>query len=371
MAPADPPRPRARTVAPLIRPGDRSAAVRDVQQRLILLGFAVAPEERTGIFGPTTEAAVREFQERRGLVVDGIVGSETWRELVEASWRLGDRTLYLKAPPLRGDDVRELQERLGALGFDVGRVDGIFGPRTARAVREFQSNYGLPADAIVGRATLRALAGLPALAGRTPASAVREREQLRGLGPGLTGLRIVVDPGHGGADPGILGPAGTREDAVCLEIARLLEGALSAAGASVFLTREGDRGPSDTERAALANALDADLYVAVHAGGAADPTVRGAATYFFGHERYRSEAGARLAARVQEAVLRLGVADAGVRAKTYAVLRETRMPAVHVEPAHLTNPDEERLLADPAWQARLADAIASGLRAFARSPVAP
>src|SRR5437899_1852251 len=107
-----------------IKLGQRSAAVRDVQRRLLTLGYKIDAVEIDGRFGETTLAAVRDFQERRGLVVDGLVGDETWRELVEASWRLGNRSLYLRAPQLRGDDVRELQERLGALGFDVGRIDG-------------------------------------------------------------------------------------------------------------------------------------------------------------------------------------------------------------------------------------------------------
>ena len=355
----------------LIRPGQRSRGVRDVQQRLLGLGFAIETGERPGVFGTTTEAAVREFQQRRGLVVDGLVGDETWRELVEASWRLGDRTLYLRAPALRGEDVRALQERLGALGFDAGRVDGIFGSRTAAAVREFQSNYGIPADAIVGLATLRGLAGLPGLAGETSVAAVREREALRGFGPGLVGLRIVLDPGHGGEDPGVLGPSGAREDACCLAIATRLEAVLSATGVAVYPTRDAGRGPSESERATLANALGADLFISIHAGSSADDAACGAATYYFGHERFHSEAGARLAECIQAAVVALGVTDARTHAKTYAVLRETRMPAVQVEPGHITNAGDEQALADPAFHRRVAEAIAEGIRAFAREPVSP
>ena len=355
----------------LIKPGQRSSAVRDVQRRLLALDLVVAAAELDGHFGATTAAAVRAFQERRGLVVDGLVGDETWRELVEASWRLGDRTLYLRASPLRGDDVRALQERLGALGFDVGRVDGIFGPRAARAVREFQANYGIPADAIVGRSTLRALEGLPAVSGLTSAAAVREREALRRFGPGIAGLHVVLDPGHGGDDPGFVGPGGTREADVATAVARRLAAALSAAGVIVYPTREPDAAPTDSQRAALANALGADLYVSIHTAGASDASARGAAAYFFGHERFRSEAGARLAECIQEAVVGLGVPDAGVHAKQYAILRETRMPAVQIEPGHLTNHDDEAFLADPATQRRVAESITIGLRAFARTPVAP
>jgi N-acetylmuramoyl-L-alanine amidase len=355
----------------LIKPGQRSGAVRDIQRRLLSLDYSVAPAELDGRFGESTIAAVRAFQERRGLVVDGLVGDETWRELVEASWRLGDRTLYLRAAPLRGDDVRALQERLGALGFDVGRVDGILGPRTARAVREFQANYGIPADAIVGRSTLRALAGLPAVSGVTSAAAVREREELRRFGPGIAGLHVVIDPGHGGEDLGFAGPAGARESDVAMAVGRRLEAVLSSSGVAVYPTRESEASPTESQRASLANALGADLYLAIHTAGSSNPDARGAITYFFGHERFRSEAGARLAECIQSAMVALGLGDAGVHAKQYAVLRETRMPAVQIEPGHLTNPEDEALLADPEYQRRIAEAVAAGLREFARTPVAP
>jgi len=355
----------------LIRPGQRSNAVRDVQRRLIALDYTIVAGELDGRFGDATLAAIRSFQERRGLVVDGLVGDETWRELVEASWRLGDRTLYLRAPPLRGDDVRALQERLGELGFDVGRVDGIFGPRTAGALREFQTNYGIPGDAIVGRSTLRALAGLPALGGVMSAASVREREALRRFGPGIAGLHVVVDPGHGGEDTGFAGPGGARESVVAFAIARRLEAVLSASGVIVYPTREADQSPTDSQRASLANALGADLFLAIHTAGSSDAGSSGAVTYFFGHERFRSEAGARLAECLHASTVSLGFGDAGTHAKQYAVLRETRMPAVQIEPGHLTNAGDETRLRDDAFQRRLAEAIANGLRSFARSPVAP
>src|ERR671935_27116 len=134
----------------VIRPGDVGEPVRDVQHRLIALGHRIDPTELDGSFGPTTQAAIRAFQQQRGLPTDGLVGTATWGELVEAGWRLGDRTLYLRSPYFRGDDVRDLQRRLNALGFDTGREDGIFGERTGTAVVEFQRNMAGGADRVVG-----------------------------------------------------------------------------------------------------------------------------------------------------------------------------------------------------------------------------
>ena len=164
--------------------GDRGAAVRDIQRRLAAIGPGGAPIDEVGVFGSSTRAAVEAFQHHRGLKVDGICGQQTWDTLVEAGFRLGDRFLFRRTPMLRGDDVAELQQRLCRLGFDTGRVDGIFGDSTAQALADFQRNAGLPVDSIVGGDTLRELIRLES---RHEApefvSSVRARAQLRDAAP--------------------------------------------------------------------------------------------------------------------------------------------------------------------------------------------
>lgn len=140
-----------------IRQGDRGPAVEDVQKRLLVLGFDLGPTGIDGVFLGATLAAVRRFQHDLGLDEDGLVGDATWSALVDATFRLGDRLLYLKFPYLHGADVRVLQGALNALGFACGRPDGIFGAFTERAVREFQANVGLPADGIAGADTVHAV----------------------------------------------------------------------------------------------------------------------------------------------------------------------------------------------------------------------
>jgi hypothetical protein len=125
-----------------------------------VLGYDLGPTGVDGVFFGRTRDAVVSFQQQIGLTDDGTVGSETWAALVDATFTLGDRMLYLRSPHFHGRDVRTLQSALDVLGFATGDADGIFGRFTERAVREFQRNCGHPADGIVGPDTVRALNGL-------------------------------------------------------------------------------------------------------------------------------------------------------------------------------------------------------------------
>ena len=142
-----------------IRPGDKGAAVEDVQQRLVTTGF-MQEGAVDGVFGEATRAAVRRFREESGLAPGEEVDERTWSALVDASYHIGDRTLYLRMPYFHGHDVLELQQALGALGFSSGREDGIFGAHTEDGVRKFQRNMGLPSDGIVGAYTYQAIRNL-------------------------------------------------------------------------------------------------------------------------------------------------------------------------------------------------------------------
>lgn len=125
--------------------------------------------------------AVRRFQLIRGLEPTGHCDLETWQALEEAEHHLGDRLLYSTQPLLRGDDVSELQLRLGSLGFDAGRTDGIFGTATEQALGEFQRNAGLISDLVCGPDSITALRNLATRGGPTSVAGLREREELREL----------------------------------------------------------------------------------------------------------------------------------------------------------------------------------------------
>jgi N-acetylmuramoyl-L-alanine amidase len=220
-------------------------------------------------------------------------------------------------------------------------------------------------------------------------------------------LVAVVDPGHGGDKEGAVGPGGLREKDLSLAIARRIAARLREGGARVLLTRERDEGLDLSLRAALANAAEADLFVSVHLNSMATADgrarTRGIETYFLSPDATDARAVAvaarenadrapaevfptddavagiladlsnvealaessRLAHAVHERlVLRTGAEDHGVKQAPFHVLAGARMPAVLVEVGFISHRDEARQLADPAYQERIAAAVAEGIAAF-------
>ena len=142
-----------------IKRNDTGAAVEDVQTRLARIGHL--PEDAiTGIFDDVTAAALAEFLAASALPPSEEVTEKVWAALVDATYNLGDRTLYLRMPYFHGHDVLELQQALGALGFFYGTRDAIFDAHTEEALRRFQLNLGLPSDGIAGAYTYAALRNL-------------------------------------------------------------------------------------------------------------------------------------------------------------------------------------------------------------------
>ena len=333
----------------IYRRGDHGPEIADIQQRLAELGDLHAPRDPIGTFGDATEEAVRAFQTQRSLRVDGVVGPDTWGQLVEAGYRLGDRTLYLHAPMLRGDDVRALQRKLDALGFDIGKQDGFFGPATDAAVREFQRNVGDPVDGVVGLHTIASIDRMRPLEDVPGRGLVRETEQLRAIRGTLRGSVIAIDPGLDGS---------VAEVKIQRALADALAAELGRLGAAPQVL-EGGTGASG--RAGMANALDAAICVSLHPrkeSGASGPTCA-----YFGSRTTYSPAGRQLAERIlTELEHELGVRGRLERLAA-AILRETQMPAVQVEA--LAAPNEiEAAMPTPDAIARLGHAIARGVRRF-------
>ena len=334
--------------------GDDATHVINILNRLgLLVAHPLSVNE-------TVVNAIRTFQQNRGLDVTGVVNSVTLRALEEAQWKLGDRSLYLQQLPLlRGDDIATLQVRLTDMGFDCGRVDGVYGIRTENAVREFQKSVGVVADGKCGPATITALIRLTrTVSGGTP-SILRESAMHRDRGPSLANKVIVLDPSSGGKDLGI-SAHGIEESVIVYDIAQRLEGRLLALGVSVFLTRGAQNSPSETERIAFANQAGADLILSFHLDSYQNEKAHGVATYYYGSQTHgvHSVVGERFASLVQrEICARTDLLNCRTHPKTWDLLRLTRSPTVRIDIGYLTNSGDATRLARTDFRDVIAEAI--------------
>ena len=356
-----------------MRHGDRGSAVVEIRAALVALGLLENEDEdlNTGrhvaadVFDDELDHAVRAFQQGRGLRVDGIVGEATYRALKEASYRLGARTLaHQFGAPMYGDDVAALQSRLQDLGFYTALVDGYFGLQTHNALMSYQRDYGLAPDGICGPETLRSLYFLGSRVTGGSLHAIREEERVRRSGPRLSGKRIIIDPGLGGDDIGLIvnGPQGPMSEADILwDLASRLEGRMTAIGMETFLSRPVNRSPADAERAATANIVGADLMISLRFERHSSPDANGLACFYFGSSHGSvSTLGHNLADFIQrEVVARTGLLDCRTHGRTWDLLRLTRMPSVQVDVGYITSPHDRSLLVTRECR----DAIAEGILA--------
>jgi len=229
----------------------------------------------------------------------------------------------------------------------------------------------------------------------------REPEELREV-------VVAIDPGHGGHDPGAIGPGGTREKDVVLEISRrLAERVDNERGMKAVLIRTGDYFLPLRERIERAREADADVFMSIHADAIANPNVQGSSVYMLSERGATSEAARFLAQRENQADMRLGgvpvankddslanvlldLAQSGtleasnilaervidelhrvgkvrrpqVERANFAVLRSPDVPSILVEAAFISNPTEERRLRSASFQDSLADALLTGLRSY-------
>ncbi len=312
----------------LYKSGDEGSAVRDIQDRLAGLGYKCEPDER-GTFETGTRDAVVLFQKDKGLDADGVVGPDTWRSLYEAGYRFGDRLLFLRRPMIRGEDVSELQSRISSLGFDPGKIDGIFGAATERAILEFQHNRALAEDGKVGPAVVTEINLVTRGEMKRGREAIREREWLRRLPPSVAGARIYLD-------------AGCRNDEESVAAWQAASGTaiqLQERGALPVMSRSHDARLPERVRAGRANRLGADLIIAFQIEGQGENGV-----FYFASEHSRSEVGENLARSI--AVHTGGT----VEGRASALLKETRAPAV--------------IISHNPLGARLGAEVAAGLDSF-------
>ncbi|EGO64289.1 cell wall hydrolase/autolysin [Acetonema longum DSM 6540] len=187
---------------------------------------------------------------------------------------------------------------------------------------------------------------------------------------GLANKIIAIDPGHGGSDPGAIGVTGLQEKTANLAVAKQLKAMLEKAGAKVIMTRETDvdvYSASITDRdelrarTAIANHAKADVFISIHSNAAPNPAIKGTQTFYFAKSSYD----AMLARSLQQEMIKAGgLPDRSISATNFYVNKYTLMPAALVEMAFLSNKQEEKLLASPEFQEKIARGIVQGLETF-------
>mgnify|MGYP000106789646 FL=1 len=213
--------------------------IKAVQNKLNSLGYNCGTAD--GYYGNATKNAVISFQSAKGIDTDGVVGPTTWKLLFNSSSNGSDysRILKVTSPLMYGDDVKTVQNKLNSLGYNCGTADGYYGNATKSAVISFQSAKGFTADGEVGPATWNALFNSYSSSGS-------------GTLPGGS-IKVFIDAGHGGTDPGAVGN-GLKEKDIVLSIATKLGALLNGRGISIKYSRTTDTYLSLEERARLANA---------------------------------------------------------------------------------------------------------------------
>lgn len=304
-------------------------------------------------------AAIRAFQQERGLIADGIIGPITRMHLHDARFTFGDRTLTDEIRgPIRGDDVLVLQNQLHELGYYTGRVDGVFDRVTNAALRTFQREFGMVEDGVCGAVTVTTLRRLGSRVCGGSVHDIRESEHLRVLGPTLCGKRIALDLGDFGTPSRWVDA--TNRLSMTRRIAERIGGDLVAHGVTVTWTTKSDGSVTDaTMRARAANIAAADVLLSVTSSEAESPRPNGVSTTYFGFGgRCRSTLGHRLAEGIlDEVCARTGLTHCRTHPRPIEILRLARASGVVLDVGYLTSPYD----ADILVSANGFDAIATGV----------
>ncbi len=175
----------------------------------------------------------------------------------------------------------------------------------------------------------------------------------------LSGHLVAIDAGHGGTDPGAIGPTGLREADVVLDVALRVRELLAKDGIRVIMTREADTAVELTDRPKMARERGATIFVSIHANASTRASVNGSETY------YLTPQSLVLAQMIQdELAVFVGVPNRGIKTADFLVLRDNDVPSVLVETAFITHTDDEARLKEPDFRQRLAQAVYRGVSRF-------
>lgn len=169
---------------------------------------------------------------------------------------------------------------------------------------------------------------------------------------------VAIDPGHGGTDPGAVGPTGLYEKTVNLDIAKRLERLLKIAGAEVLLTRNDDSDVYLPKRVEIVHNAKADIFVSIHSNGVTQYYPSGTEAYYYSNPTMSK----KLADYINKNIVNdLDLINRGVKRKDYYVIKGNKMPSVLIEVAFITNLNEEKLLKEPLFREKVAQSIYKGI----------
>ncbi|MGM0930338.1 MAG: peptidoglycan-binding protein [Actinomycetota bacterium] len=354
-----------------LRRSDISRRVVALREGLLRAGVSMAylaPDQVNNpmVFDDHVDAAVRTFQQHRGLMVDGVVGPETERALVEAQFKLGARQLTYspEGPELRGDDVTELQRQLSFLGFYYGHIDGEYGERTYLAVRELQLNLGLEGSGVADEQLISSMERINRTISPSQAFSLRDYERLSQASATLRGRTITIAPGSGVdaqaevVDISSGGPL--TEKLVASDVSNRVGKILTEFGASVEIIEKQPVNGSDV-RADLIKASSPSLSIAIHCDWLPQQAANGVSAFFWGRPEsaeVRSPIGHRAAELIlKEIVARTGSTSLGLHGRSWDILRLPSTPSVQLDIGYLSSPLDSSRLADPIYRQILADSI--------------
>lgn len=344
---------------------DSSRRVVTLREALLRAGISMsylAPDavNNPTVFDDHVDAAVRAFQQSRGLIVDGVAGPDTQRALAEAQFRFGDRTLAYAEdqPAVRGDDVAELQRHLSHLGFYYGHIDGEFGVRTRYAVAELQQNLGIPGSGVCDADTMTAMLRVNRAISPSQAFALRDYERLDRSTAALRGRTITLNIGRSEIPSAHVTERLTgqplTEVLVASDVSARVERILNEFGAEVVAYDAEANGHDPVDRLPSLN-------VNIHCDWLDQPAASGIAAYYWGlpsSGEPRSPIGQRAAIlMIKELAARTDMGNLGIHARTWDTLKLPGIPSVGIDLGYLSNFHDAHRLADPVFRQTVADSI--------------
>ena len=294
--------------------GTMGTAVAQLQRDLNFCAYDAGTID--GDFGSQTQEAVLALQTYHGLEPDGIYGNQSDAALM--------------------GEIRVIQEALIKNGYHLA-IDGAVGSETLAAITDFQKSKGLTVDGIVGNETLKALGiEIPSAANQTetttPISKPTPTTPPNGTG---NGQLVCINPGHGGSDPGACG--NLQEKDMNLVVSLRLGQLLKERDFSVVYTRTDDSWMALSDRPAIANESNADIFVSIHHNGSASPESSGTLVICYPG----STNGLRLAQLVLNGLCnRMGLANRGIIQRDDSDVTYSNMPAIITEGLFASSPSD-------------------------------